>query len=99
MPIIDHAASKHGRARRRTALAATAAAVAAAGPALIAASPATAAGAPTAPPPVTVLTGHASRADGDLFISPFGDQGTYANGPEILNSKGKVVWFHAVPTG
>jgi hypothetical protein len=99
MPIIDHAASKHGRARRRTALAVTAAAVAAAGPALIAASPATAAGAPTAPPPVTVLTGHASRADGDLFISPFGDQGTYANGPEILNSKGKVVWFHAVPTG
>ena len=99
MPTFDHAASKRGWTRRRTALAVTAAAVAAAGPALIATSPATAASPPTAPPPVTVLTGHASKADGDLFISPYGDQSTYANGPEILNSKGKVVWFRAVPAG
>jgi Arylsulfotransferase (ASST) len=48
---------------------------------------------------VTVLTGSASSSDGDIFISPFGDQSTYANGPEILNSNGEVVWFHAVPTG
>ena len=76
----------------------------AAGPAMLAVSPASAApaaqpAAPTAPPPVTVLTGSASRADGDIFISPFGDQTAYANGPEIVNNKGQVVWFKAVPAG
>jgi hypothetical protein len=60
---------------------------------------ASAATTPTAPPPVKILTGHASRADGDIFIAPFGDQSTYANGPEILSNTGKVLWFHAVPTG
>ncbi len=54
---------------------------------------------PTAPPPVTILTGPAARADGDIFIAPFGDQSTYANGPEILSNTGKVLWFHSVPTG
>ena len=48
---------------------------------------------------MTVLTGSASRADGDIFISPYGDQSTYANGPEILSSGGKVLWFRAVPSG
>ncbi len=81
-----------------------AATVAAAGPALLASSAASAADAPsvpapTAPPPVTVLAGSASRADGDIFISPFGDQATYASGPEILDHEGNVVWFHAVPAG
>jgi hypothetical protein len=76
----------------------------AAGPAVLAASSASAAlaapaSAPTAPPPATVLTGSASKADGDIFISPFGDQATYANGPEILTNTGKVVWFKAVPAG
>jgi hypothetical protein len=90
-----------GRLLRRFAVAAAALA---AGPAVLAASPASAApaavaAAPTAPPPVTVLTGHASRADGDIFISPTGDPTTYANGPEILTSTGKVVWFKAVPAG
>jgi hypothetical protein len=55
---------------------------------------------PTSPPPVTILTsspfvGHS----GDFFISPFGDTSTYANGPEIVNSQGDVVWFKAVPAG
>ncbi len=54
---------------------------------------------PTAPPPVTILTGPAAWADGDIFIAPFGDQSTYANGPEILSNTGKVLWFHSVPTG
>src|SRR5580698_8520659 len=49
------------------------------------------------PPPVTVLTDHAGT--GDIFISPFGDQGTYANGAEILSPDGrKVVWFQRVLT-
>jgi hypothetical protein len=79
-----------------TAVTAAAFVVAAALPATWAAA---SAAAPTSPPPVTILTGQASRADGDIFIAPFGDQSTYANGPEILSSTGKVLWFHAVPTG
>jgi hypothetical protein len=98
MPRISVPAGR-GQSVRRTALAGTVAVLAAAGPALIAGSPASATNPPTTPPPVTVLTGSASPSDGDIFISPFGDQGTYANGPEILNSHGQVVWFHAVPQG
>jgi hypothetical protein len=81
--------------------AAVAAVALAGGPAVVAASPASAAtaAAPTAPPPVTVLTGSASNHGGDIFISPFGDQSTYANGPEIVSPKGKVVWFKAIPAG
>jgi hypothetical protein len=54
---------------------------------------------PTAPPPVTILTPSADRHGGDIFISPFGDSTTYANGAEILSPHGKVIWFHAVPAG
>src|SRR5205807_10054583 len=57
-----------------------------------------AAAAPTAPPPVTVLV-HGRTGHGDLFVSPFGDQSTYANGPEILDQHGDVVWFQPVPAG
>ena len=83
----------------RSAIAVAATALTATGSALLAASPAHGAPAPTAPPPVTVLTGTASPADGDIFISPFGDQTSYANGPEILSPAGQVLWFHAVPAG
>ncbi|HEV3046943.1 MAG TPA: arylsulfotransferase family protein [Solirubrobacteraceae bacterium] len=55
--------------------------------------------APTAPPPVTILTSSPSAGHGDFFISPFGDQSAYANGPEILSPGGNVVWFHPVPAG
>src|SRR5262245_12287276 len=58
-----------------------------------------AAATPTAPPPVTILIPGASRRDGDIFISPFGDSGTYANGPEILSPQGKPIWFKPVPAG
>ncbi len=53
---------------------------------------------PTSPPPVTVLT-HGKVGNGDFFVSPFGAQTTYANGPEILDQNGNVVWFKPVPTG
>ena len=43
--------------------------------------------APTAPPPVTILTSRTGRRGGDIFISPFGDTTTYANGPEILDAR------------
>jgi hypothetical protein len=54
---------------------------------------------PTAPPPVTILTSQPNIGRGDIFISPFGDASTYANGPEILDQQGNVVWFKAVPAG
>ena len=98
MPRTSHP-SRRTSPLRWPAAAFAAATLAAAGPAVLASSPASAAPAPTAPPPVTVLAGSASRADGDIFISPFGDQATYANGPEILDHEGNVVWFHAVPAG
>jgi hypothetical protein len=54
----------------------------------------------TSPPPVTILTSSPFVAQGgDFFISPFGDASTYANGPEIVNGQGDVVWFKAVPAG
>jgi Arylsulfotransferase (ASST) len=55
---------------------------------------------PTSPPPVTILTSSPFVAQGgDFFVSPFGDASTYANGPEIINSQGDIVWFKAVPAG
>ena len=53
---------------------------------------------PTAPPPVTVLT-HGNVGEGDFFVSPFGGTDKYANGPEILDQDGNVVWFQPVPAG
>jgi hypothetical protein len=53
----------------------------------------------TTPPPVSVLTSNGNLGNGDIFISPFGDTSTYANGPEIIDQKGDVVWFQAVPAG
>jgi hypothetical protein len=51
-------------------------------------------------PPVTVLTDKAGTGGGDIFISPYGDTSTYANGAEILSPNGqKVIWFHAAPSG
>ncbi len=55
--------------------------------------------APTAPPPVTILTAASDVSRGDIFVTPTGDTTTYANGPEILDSHGNVVWFQAVPQG
>ncbi len=51
-------------------------------------------------PPVTVTTDSGRAAGGDIFVSPFGDSSTYANGAEILSPDGRqVVWSHAVPAG
>jgi hypothetical protein len=54
--------------------------------------------APTSPPPVTILT-EGNVGHGDFFVSPFGGTDKYANGPEILDQQGNVVWFQAVPAG
>ncbi len=54
---------------------------------------------PSAPPPVTFLTPNGTVGHGDIFVTPTGDTGTYANGPEILSPTGQVVWFHPIPAG
>jgi hypothetical protein len=54
---------------------------------------------PTAPPPVTILTSSHHIGRGDIFVTPTGDTTTYANGSEILDRRGNVVWFHAAPQG
>ncbi|HEY2714967.1 MAG TPA: arylsulfotransferase family protein [Solirubrobacterales bacterium] len=82
------------RRLRRAALALAALGVAAFG----AGAPAASADTPTSPPPVTVLT-HGNVGHGDFFVSPFGGTDKYANGPEILDQDGNVVWFHPVPAG
>ncbi len=97
-----YARTVKNRHRRLTRLAAgSGAALGVLSLALAAAGPAGAATAdpPTAPPPVTILTSGAGHHGGDIFISPFGDASTYANGPEILSPSGGVIWFHAVPAG
>jgi hypothetical protein len=74
-------------------------AAALAGASLMAAAVSAAADAPTAPPPVTILTSTARTAPGDIFITPTGDTTSYANGAEILDRRGNIVWFHAAPQG
>ena len=55
--------------------------------------------APTTPPPVRVLSSQPGAGPGDIFITPTGDTTAYANGPEIIDRQGDVVWFHAAPQG
>ena len=90
------------RLTRRRGLGYAAAAAGAVLPAVLAmAVPAGAAPAttPTDPPPITILTQGANNHNGDIFIAPFGDTSTYANGPEIIDNQGNVIWFHPVPAG
>jgi hypothetical protein len=100
LQITSSSAPRNGLQRRlQRVIGAVTIVVGAAAIALIGAS-AAAAATPTAPPPLTILTSSPFVGQGgDFFISPFGDQSTYANGPEIVNSQGNVVWFKAVPTG
>jgi hypothetical protein len=54
---------------------------------------------PASPPPVSVLTPATNLGNGEIFLTPTGAADTYANGPEIVDTQGNVVWFHAVPQG
>jgi hypothetical protein len=98
MPEISPSNPRAKAARRGRHLAAAFALVVVAALAVGAAAASVATADPTSPPPVTVLT-HGNVGHGDFFVSPFGDQTTYANGPEILDQNGNVVWFKAVPSG
>ena len=86
----------HARVRLRRLAVALAAMTAATIPAAITAGPA---GADASPPPVTFLTTSSHAGRNDIFITPTGDATQYANGPEILDPHGNVVWFHAIPQG
>jgi hypothetical protein len=55
--------------------------------------------APTSPPPITVLTSDRTHSSDPIFVAPFGGTSQYANGPEIVDASGRVLWFHAVPSG
>jgi hypothetical protein len=92
LPLIRHAWSR--RSRRRIALATTLSAGA-----LLATAAGAVAATPIAPPPVTILTSSGHVAPGDIFITPTGATSTYANGAEILDRSGNIVWFHAAPQG
>jgi hypothetical protein len=98
MPEIPnpHPPSKAAQRWRRSSAAVVATFVAALASSALSTAPALAD--PTSPPPVTILT-EGNVGHGDFFISPFGQQATYANGPEILDQQGNVVWFQAVPAG
>jgi hypothetical protein len=100
LQITSSSAPRTGLQRRlQRVIGAVTIVVGAAAIALIGASAAVAA-TPTAPPPVSILTSSPFVGQGgDFFISPYGDQSTYANGPEIINSQGDVLWFKSVPTG
>ena len=100
MPQLPPSNAPRSGSRRWRRAALGAAAILAAGVPIAATAASTAeATTPTAPPPVTVLTSNGDIGQGDIFISPFGDASTYANGPEILDGNGNVVWFKAVPAG
>jgi hypothetical protein len=75
------------------------AALAATGPLATAAADPITPTTPTAPPPVSILSSSPFVGQGDIFLTPTGDSSTYANGPEILDTQGNVVWFHAIPQG
>jgi len=63
-------------------------------------APATATDGTLPPPPLTVTTDEPGADHGKIFVSPFGESDTYANGAEILSSDGRhVVWFHPAPAG
>jgi hypothetical protein len=99
MPISSTRLAAHHGARRLRRLAIRVAALSAAALPAGLASTDPAVAAPTAPAPLTVLTSHGALGRGDIFLTPTGDTGTYANGAEIVNRDGNEVWFHAAPAG
>jgi hypothetical protein len=89
---------KHHQRWRRAAIAA-ASIVGAAIPIAASAPSSALADTPTAPPPVSILTSQDELGRGDIFVTPTGDTATYAQGSEILDGKGDVVWFHQAAPG
>ncbi len=94
----SNATRRHAARWRRASAAVVTTFVAALATTATAAGPALAAP-PTAPPPISILTSHGDLGQGDIFVTPTGDTTTYAQGSEILDQKGNVVWFHQAAPG
>lgn len=55
------------------------------------------AAAPLVPPPITVLTSKPGVAQGLIFVAPKAvPSAALQQGPEIIDDRGRVVWFHPV---
>ncbi|MGH2891573.1 MAG: hypothetical protein ACRDNJ_18310, partial [Solirubrobacteraceae bacterium] len=50
-----------------------------------------------APAAIRITRSSSRTAPGDLFVSS--QHGPVQNGPELLDSHGDMIWFHAVPKG
>jgi hypothetical protein len=85
--------------RRRLAVTVVTAILALAIPVALTATSSALAADPTSPPPVSILTSDGGLGQEDIFLTPTGDTSAYANGPEILDGKGNVLWFQAIPQG
>jgi outer membrane protein assembly factor BamB len=104
MSLASRVLTRRGNRSRLAAVLAVGAAVSVlaamhAGTASAAGNPAGTAGS-TAPPPLTILTPSADNGDGDIFLAPVAlGGGGYANGPEIVTTTGKVIWFDPLSAG
>jgi Arylsulfotransferase (ASST) len=97
--LSSSTAPRSGRLRWRAAVIAAAAIVVGVLPIALPGVSSAAAAPATSPPPVTILTSQDDFGGGDIFLTPTGGGGAYASGPEILDSEGNTVWFHAIPQG
>jgi hypothetical protein len=52
---------------------------------------------PKLKPPIVKVTANANASSGDIFLTP--SHGYGQSGPMILDSQGRLVWFHPVPKG
>lgn len=59
----------------------------------------TAAPAPLAPVPVTILKSSPATAPGLIFITPNGGGPTGSHGAQIIDDRGRPVWFKPLPAG
>jgi hypothetical protein len=51
------------------------------------------------PERVRLVTKKSTATDADVFVAPKRDFGNWQNGPMILNSSGKLLWYKSMPTG
>ncbi|RZB19722.1 hypothetical protein StrepF001_11660 [Streptomyces sp. F001] len=51
------------------------------------------------PPPADVLVRRPGRAQGELFVTAQSPEPNYARGPQIMDDRGRPIWFREVPDG
>jgi hypothetical protein len=100
MPHIRDPKTPLGGLRRWRRMAIAAAAITtAAVPTAVGATSSAIADTPSSPPPVSILSSSGDLGQGDIFLTPTGDTTTYAQGSEIIDPQGNVVWFHQAAPG